>query len=156
MVLQPRPAWTEAAAILLVKIIVHFSPELVQRRSDRLSQDSSAAASGEVGDVGFAEGLSPIAKSQSPSPPPSNVDDRSVTSEEKTAGTTPPSMLRTAPDDHESDAGGLRLSMESEKSESTAGSRRSTRRSTRRKAEPTEAIESKETTKKTRVWAHHF
>jgi len=123
--------------------LVHFSPDLVQRRSDRLSQDSSAAASGEVDDVGFAEGMSPIAKSQSPSPPPSNA--RSDASEEKTLGTTPPSILRTAHDE-ESDDGDLRLSMESEKSESTTGSRHSTLRSARRKAEPTVAIESEETT----------
>ena len=121
---------------------VHFSPELEQRRSERLSQDSSAAASEEVDDGGSVEGMSPIAKSQSPSPFASH---RSATSEEKTLGTTPPSILRTAPHDDESDDNDLRLSMESDKSESTTGSRRPTRSSARRKAEPAEAIESEET-----------
>ena len=114
---------------------VHFSPELVQGPSMRLSQDSSAVGSDLVGDVGFAEGLSPIAKSQSPSPPRSNVSHRSATSEEKTLGTTPPSILRTAPHDDESEDGGLRLSMDSDKSESTSDSRRPARRSKRRTAE---------------------
>lgn len=117
---------------------VHFSPELVQPRSARSSQGSPAVGSDDEGD-GFAEGLSPIAKSQSPSPPPSNLTHRSPTSEEKTVGTTPPSILRTAPQDDESDDGDARLSMESEKSESTAGSTRSTRSSARRKVELTEA-----------------
>jgi hypothetical protein len=121
---------------------VHFSPELVQNHlSERHSQDPFAAASKESSDDDIGEELSPVAKSQSPSP--------SVASEEKTLGTTPPSILRTEPtcndDDEVSDDGNARLSLESEKSENSSGSRRSTRRSTYRKAEPAEAIESEET-----------
>jgi hypothetical protein len=90
------------------------------------------------------EGMSLIAKSQSPSPFASH---RSATSEEKTLGTTPPSILQMAPhddesDDDESDDNDLGLSMESEKSESTTGSRRPTRRSEHRKAETADTCES--------------
>ena len=130
---------------------VHFSPELVQnRRSGRLSQDSTAAASKESNDGSVEGEMSPVAKSQSPSPSAASpAAPSSIMSEEKTLGTTPPSNLRTeltCNDDEVSTEGNIRLSIESNQSESTSGSRRSTRRSTRRKAsEPEEAIESEET-----------
>ncbi len=126
---------------------VHFSPELVQtRRSGRLSRDSTSLASKESNDDSAGGETSPVAKSQSfaGSPPGQS----SVMSEEKTLGTTPPSNLRTeltCNDDETPAEGNVRLSIESNESESTSGSRRSNR-STRRKApESVEPIQSEET-----------
>lgn len=109
---------------------VHFSPELEQRRSIRSSQGSDG-----TGDISFG-GLSPIVKPYSPS-----REDRSVVSEVKTLGTTPPSILRTAPEDDASTDVELRLSLDSSKSASSSGSRRSTRRSAQSITETPEIIQ---------------
>jgi hypothetical protein len=114
---------------------VHFSPELEQRRSIRSSQESD-----ESRDVDF-EGLSPIEKSHSPS---LSHEDTSV-SEVKTLGTTPPSILRTAPEDDASTDVEIRLSLDSTAS-SSGSARRSTRRSVRSMAETPEIIQHSEET----------
>jgi hypothetical protein len=116
---------------------VHFSPELEQRRSIRSSQESD-----ETRNFDF-EGLSPIAKSHSPTLSP---EDPSV-SEVKTLGTTPPSILRTAPEDDASTDVEIRLSLDSTASSSgSTTSRRSTRRSARSMAATPEIIQHSEET----------
>ena len=108
---------------------VHFSPELEQRRSLRSSQGSDG-----TGDVSFG-GISPIVKPHSPR------EDRSVVSEVKTLGTTPPSILRTAPEDDASTDVELPLSLDCSKSASSSVSRRSTRRSAQSIMETPEIIQ---------------
>lgn len=93
---------SDGSASLAGKSHVHFSPELVTARyggaRSKTMEDSSHDEHSAFG------GLSPIGKSNSPrSPMRDNHDSpivtQNVSSEEKTLGTTPPSILQTVPND---------------------------------------------------------